>query len=48
MQGLVEGHAYTVSGVAVVEHAKQGTVPLIRLRNPFGNHIEWKGAWSDG
>ncbi len=27
---------------------KQGLFPLIRIRNPWGNDTEWKGAWSDG
>ncbi len=25
----------------------QGKIPLIRVRNPWGNEAEWKGAWSD-
>ena len=25
-----------------------GEVPLVRLRNPWGNEVEWKGAWADG
>ena len=25
-----------------------GPVPLVRIRNPWGNEVEWKGAWSDG
>ena len=24
------------------------SIPLIRLRNPHGNHKEWTGDWSDG
>jgi calpain len=27
---------------------KQGQFPLVRIRNPWGNDTEWKGAWSDG
>ena len=23
-------------------------MPLIRIRNPWGNEAEWNGAWSDG
>ncbi|KAK6998470.1 calpain-B-like isoform X10, partial [Biomphalaria glabrata] len=23
-------------------------IPLVRVRNPWGNGKEWKGAWSDG
>ena len=25
-----------------------GEIPLIRIRNPWGNEAEWNGAWSDG
>ena len=25
-----------------------GQVPLLRIRNPWGNEVEWKGAWADG
>ena len=25
-----------------------GQIPLIRIRNPWGNEAEWNGAWSDG
>lgn len=24
-----------------------GQIPMIRIRNPWGNEAEWKGAWSD-
>lgn len=24
-----------------------GGIPLVRVRNPWGNEAEWKGAWSD-
>ena len=27
---------------------KKGLFPLVRIRNPWGNDTEWKGAWSDG
>uniref|UniRef100_A0A3Q3FZP7 Calpain catalytic domain-containing protein n=1 Tax=Labrus bergylta TaxID=56723 RepID=A0A3Q3FZP7_9LABR len=40
LNGLVQGHAYTVTGV------KQKLVELVRLWNPWGKG-EWKGDWSD-
>ncbi|XP_062981462.1 calpain-14-like [Elgaria multicarinata webbii] len=43
--GLVAGHAYTVTGIRKVT-CKHGPENLVRLRNPWGK-VEWKGAWSD-
>uniref|UniRef100_A0A3B3DI95 Zgc:136872 n=1 Tax=Oryzias melastigma TaxID=30732 RepID=A0A3B3DI95_ORYME len=40
--GLVQGHAYTVTGVRQVRE----TVQLVRLWNPWGKR-EWNGDWSD-
>ena len=25
-----------------------GEIPLVRVRNPWGNEVEWNGPWSDG
>ena len=49
--GLIRGHAYSVTKVALVNidtGNKRGLFPLIRVRNPWGNDAEWKGPWSDG
>ncbi|XP_078239967.1 calpain-14 [Pogona vitticeps] len=43
--GLVAGHAYTVTGIRKVT-CKHGPENLVRLRNPWGK-VEWKGDWSD-
>ncbi|XP_044306256.1 calpain-14 [Varanus komodoensis] len=43
--GLVAGHAYTVTGLRKVT-CKHGPENLVRLRNPWGK-VEWKGDWSD-
>uniref|UniRef100_A0A8C8SXC2 Calpain 13 n=1 Tax=Pelusios castaneus TaxID=367368 RepID=A0A8C8SXC2_9SAUR len=44
--GLVKGHAYTVTGATEVPY-KNGWENIIRVWNPWG-HGEWKGPWSDG
>ncbi|XP_063040697.1 calpain-1 catalytic subunit-like [Engraulis encrasicolus] len=43
--GIVEGHAYTITGVTQVTSNGQ-PVNLVRLFNPWGQG-EWNGAWSD-
>ncbi|KAK7790173.1 hypothetical protein R5R35_002953 [Gryllus longicercus] len=49
-QGLVKGHAYSITKVKLVDiqtPGRTGKIPLIRLRNPWGNEAEWNGPWSD-
>jgi len=49
--GLVRGHAYSITKVvkAKIETPRvSGEIPLIRIRNPWGNETEWNGSWSDG
>ncbi|XP_044730408.1 calpain-B-like isoform X3 [Chrysoperla carnea] len=49
-QGLIRGHAYSITRVSYVDIETPNTVgkiPLIRLRNPWGNEAEWNGPWSD-
>ena len=49
-QGLVKGHAYSITRVCLADITTpnmSGKIPLIRLRNPWGNDTEWNGPWSD-
>jgi calpain, invertebrate len=46
--GLVKGHAYAVTAAVRVKLTNGEIVQLVRCRNPWGNEIEWTGAWSDG
>ncbi|XP_019749396.1 calpain-2 catalytic subunit-like [Hippocampus comes] len=43
--GLVQGHAYTVTGVKQMMSSGK-IVKLVRLWNPWGK-VEWNGDWSD-
>ena len=46
--GLQAKHAYTITKVVQLKTMDGGPViPLVRIRNPHGNHNEWKGPWSD-
>ena len=54
--GLISGHAYSILDCRrpglrgfdkIYDKGKTG-VKLVKLRNPWGNNCEWKGAWSDG
>ncbi|XP_078256087.1 calpain-2 catalytic subunit-like [Rhinoraja longicauda] len=45
--GLVMTHAYSLTAAEEVECQNQ-VEELVRVRNPWGNDVEWKGAWSDG
>lgn len=54
--GLIAQHAYSIlecrrpgmkSMDKVYDKGKTG-VKLVKLRNPWGDEHEWKGAWSDG
>lgn len=38
--------AYTVCKVAALEQSNR-ELRLIRVRNPWGNEVEWRGSWSD-
>ena len=38
---------FCVFQVEVQTPRTKGKIPMIRIRNPWGNEAEWKGAWSD-
>lgn len=49
-KGLIMGHAYSVTKIEmmdIVTPNTSGKIPMLRLRNPWGNEAEWNGAWSD-
>ncbi len=41
--GLVQGHAYSVTGIYRVESANGTRHNLVRIRNPWGDNFEWQG-----
>ena len=45
--GLVAGHAYSVTDARKVDVRGIGKLDMVRVRNPWGNGKEWTGAWSD-
>jgi calpain len=49
-EGLIKGHAYSITKVKYLDiqtPKSSGKIPLIRIRNPWGNEAEWTGPWSD-
>merc|ERR1712178_270448 len=43
--GLICGHAYSITKVALMDiktSRTSGKIPMIRIRNPWGNEPEWK------
>lgn len=44
--GLVVGHSYSITAARYLQ-VKKELLPMIRLRNPWANEIEWAGAWHD-
>lgn len=48
--GLATAHAYSITDlkqIRLISDMGDENVSLIRIRNPWGTHIEWKGPWSD-
>ncbi|XP_070572427.1 calpain-A-like [Ptychodera flava] len=45
--GLISGHAYTVTAVKRCRLLDGSVENLVRVRNPWGNEMEWNGDWSD-
>ncbi|XP_065562636.1 calpain-A-like isoform X3 [Artemia franciscana] len=48
--GLIKGHAYSITDVRLISIQTprvSGKIPMVRIRNPWGNEAEWNGAWSD-
>lgn len=48
--GLVAGHAYSVTDlreILLMTDNRETPITLIRVRNPWGNKVEWKGSWGD-
>jgi calpain len=46
-RGLIPHHAYGLLSVCKVTMKTGGTVRLVRIHNPWGNCVEWKGRWCD-
>ncbi|VDK60030.1 unnamed protein product [Anisakis simplex] len=46
LNGLVKGHAYSITGMRTV-NGRRGRTTILRIRNPWGNEQEWNGPWSD-
>lgn len=49
-EGLVTGHAYSVTDLReILLMSDSGEIPitLIRIRNPWGYKIEWRGRWGE-
>jgi len=48
--GLIIGHAYSVTDVRLIDIETprvSGKIPMVRVRNPWGDEHEWMGPWGD-
>ena len=46
--GLVARQTFAVTKIVNVENEDGENHELLRILNPWGNSVEWKGAWADG
>lgn len=46
MQGLIDGHAYSLTAVREVKTHAGKVLKMLKIRNPHGGS-EWEGHWSD-
>ncbi|XP_055880673.1 calpain-2 catalytic subunit-like isoform X1 [Biomphalaria glabrata] len=44
--GLVPGHAYTITDAVMLAH-KMGYEKLLCIKNPWGDGTKWKGSWNE-
>lgn len=46
-KGLIGQHAYSVTKLEEITMSEKRRVQLLLVKNPWGNHVEWNGAFSD-
>jgi len=46
IEGLAQGHAYSLLDVYSVANEEDEEIRLVKLRNPWGK-TEWEGNWND-
>lgn len=47
IDGIVQGHAYSLIACFDVVNSHGQTIRLVKMRNPWGHGVEWKGDWAD-
>ena len=43
----MKGHAYSLTKVVTAQTTDGEECRLLRIRNPWGDEVEWNGPWSD-
>lgn len=49
-RGLIGHHAYSITKAQLIDigtNAEGNLIKMLRIRNPWANHIEWNGAYGD-